>query len=51
MVSEYEKLKAHKVRILWSLLILAIIPYEKISMLTQITIFLAQFIIVSPLAI
>ena len=41
MVSEYEKLKAHKVCIIRSLLILAITPYQKICMVIKMTIFLA----------
>ena len=39
LVFEYEKIKAHKVCILWSLLTLPIIPYDKMCMIIKVIIF------------
>ena len=39
VVSEYEKMKTHKVCILWSLLILSIIPYEKMYTVIKMAVF------------
>ena len=39
MVSEYEEMKDQKVCIIWSLLILLSISYDKICMVTKMTIF------------
>ena len=43
-----KKMKAHEEYILWGLLNLSSIPYEKICMVIKMTNFLAQFI-VAPL--